>query len=97
MDAEGAKGQEGFFCFVAANEIDQLGGLCYKENLGKQGSKSDILRGKSKVVGIPVWNLRHTRNRLVNANGPTCTHGYWFRYLDSGASTGEMVVVQILA
>ena len=38
---------------------------------------------------IPVWNLRNTRNRAVKARGPTCTHGYFVRYVDSEVSCGE--------
>lgn len=44
---------------------------------------------REKEDELPVWNRRNTRNKLVNANGPICTHGYSARYLDSGTRKGK--------
>ncbi len=53
-------------------------------------------REEKGVKGVPVWNRRNTRKRLVKARGATCTQGYWDRYVESGRS-GESVVSNALA
>lgn len=89
MDAEGAERQEGLFCVVAnGRSAESQEGDRPEPN--RRATERRILRGRERGrSGIPVWNLRNTRNRLVNARGPTCTQGNRARCSESGASGGD--------